>query len=66
MSEKQWQTVLAVAAAVVAFLLTQPDIVLSPAAKVALGAVSVALAVLSPTRLAYDVVVEPDPQDPAA
>lgn len=50
-SESQARLIVAVIAAVVAYLLVQPDVVLSPVVKVALGAVSVGLAVLSPSSL---------------
>jgi hypothetical protein len=46
------RTVMIVAAAVVAFLLAQGDITLSPAVKVALGAIAVALAALNPVTIA--------------
>lgn len=49
MNETQWKTLFAVAAAVVAFLLAQPDLALEPVVKVALGAVAVALAVMNPS-----------------
>lgn len=50
-SANQWRTVFAVAAAIVAFLLTQQNLPLSPIVQVALGAVSVGLAVLEPSKL---------------
>jgi hypothetical protein len=49
------RTVMIVAAAVVAFLLAQSDIVLSPEVKVALGAIAVALAALNPVTIAAKV-----------
>jgi len=45
------RTVMVVVAAVVAYLLVQTEIVLSPEAKVFLGAVAVGLAALNPTTL---------------
>lgn len=51
-SENQARVAIAVAAAVVAYLLAQPDVVLPPIAKVILGAVSVALAVVNPGSVA--------------
>lgn len=48
MTRGQWQTLFGVAAAVVAFLLVQTDVMLPPLIKVALGATNVALAVLRP------------------
>lgn len=47
LTNTQWRTIIGVAAAVVAFLLVQQDVVLSPVLKVALGAISVGLAVIN-------------------
>jgi len=46
LSNVQWRTLFGVAAAVVAYLLIQTDVPLGPIVKVALGATSVALAVI--------------------
>jgi hypothetical protein len=46
------RTLVGIAAAVVAYLLVQTEVPLDPIAKVALGAISVALAVLSPSAIA--------------
>jgi len=46
MSNRTWRTLFGVAAAVVAFLLIQTDVVLDPILKVALGAAAVGLAVI--------------------
>lgn len=54
MTEKQWQAVLGVAAAIITFLLMQPDVVLPPWVKVILGAANVGIAVLAPNKLAGD------------
>ena len=48
LSDTQWKVVVAIAAAVVAYLLTQPDVPLPPIGKVVLGVITVALAVLDP------------------
>lgn len=48
----EWRTVITVAAAVVAYLLVQTDVPLEGWFKVALGATAVALAAVSPNRLA--------------
>lgn len=50
MSETQWKTAFAAVAAIAAFLLAQADIELLPIAKVALGALLVALAAINPDR----------------
>lgn len=47
-----FRTIIGVAAAVVAFLLVQQDVVFEPLVRVALGAAAVGLAVLSPTAIA--------------
>lgn len=59
LTERQWQTILAVCAAVVAFLLMQPLVQQYPVLMLVLGAFNVGLAVLSPTRLAYDITEPP-------
>jgi len=51
-SENQIRVLLAAIAAVCAFLLVQPDVVLPPWAKVIVGAIIVALAVLNPQTIA--------------
>jgi uncharacterized membrane-anchored protein len=51
-TETQIRVVLAAIAAVCAFLLVQPDVVLPPWAKVIVGAVIVALAVINPQTVA--------------
>ena len=48
----QVRVVLAAIAAVCAFLLVQPDVLLSPLATVVIGAVIVALAVINPQSVA--------------
>lgn len=50
MTDNVWQTLAGVAAAVAAFLLTQNDVTVEPIAKVVLGAILVALAVVNPKR----------------
>lgn len=50
MSDNMWRTIFGATAAVAGFLLTQNDVVIPPWAKVALGAVIVALAVVNPQR----------------
>ncbi len=50
-SANQWRTLFAIAAAVVAFLLTQQSLPLAPVAQDLLGAISVGLAVLEPSKL---------------
>jgi len=52
MTENQWRTIFVVAASVIGYLLVQEDVVIDGWAKVALAATSVALAALSPSRLA--------------
>ena len=52
LTENQWRSVFIVAAAVVSYLLVQEDVPIEGWAKVLLGAVNVALAALSPSRLA--------------
>ena len=54
MTEKQFQAVFGVAAAVCAFLLAQQDVPLDPIAKVVLGAIAVALAVVNPGKYAVE------------
>lgn len=46
MTNTRWRSLFGVAAAVVAYLLIQTDVPLDPIAKVVLGALSVALAVI--------------------
>jgi hypothetical protein len=55
-SAAQVRLVLAAIAAVCAFLLLQPDVLLSPAVKVVIGAIIVALAVLNPQTVADRIV----------
>lgn len=50
MTDNQWKTVFAVVAAVCSFVLAQPDVAVPPIAKVVLGAIIVALAVVNPNR----------------
>lgn len=50
MTNAQWKMLFGAAAAVVAFLLVQTDVALDPVARVALGCVAVALAVVNPNR----------------
>lgn len=50
MTDNMWRTLFGVVAAVCAFLLAQPDVPLEPVAKVALGAIIVALSVVNPSR----------------
>lgn len=51
-TENQIKLIMGAVAAVAAFLLAQPDVALEPWARVALGAVIVALAVLNPQSVA--------------
>ena len=48
LTTNQIKTILGATGAVCAFLIAQPDVVLNPAVKVALGAVIVFLAVVNP------------------
>ncbi len=50
MTNFYWKTIFGAAAAVVAFLLVQDDLLFDPIARVVLGAIAVALAVLNPER----------------
>ena len=50
MTDNRWRVLFGTAAAVVAFLLVQTDVPLDPIAKVTLGAIAVALAVINPNR----------------
>ena len=50
MTDNVWKTIFGVTAAVASFLLTQGDLTVAPVAKVILGAILVALAVVNPSR----------------
>ena len=50
MTNTYWKLIFGAVAAVAAYLLVQQDVILEPAIKAALGAVTVALAVLNPNR----------------
>lgn len=52
MTETQWKTLFGAIAAVCSFLLVQTDVVVPPVAKVILGCVLVALAVVNPSAQA--------------
>lgn len=50
MSTNGWRTLFGTVAAVCAFLLAQPDVTLPPWAKVLVGAIAVAVAVVQPPQ----------------